>query len=363
MQTTTHENLTNGRTILVLDAEGRLFEVSARALEGHEVDPSRIQELARMLPRRPDGTVDLPSWIDLSGLEAEVEAQGRATNFAGAVLLALAGCAGPTGSVRFEQDRDSIQCVAIDMVDEELAGVSQEDNCVEVFDVELPAGPHRIRVRAEDGLVFDGRIYVKPNETERIRVDVGTTIPSPNWTPNVPGTPNGQGNDGSPNGGGDVVVENGSVLVNAIDHAGPAPGAVTISTIDSQVVARGTTGAPIVVPAGVYLATVRLEGTADFAEQTQRVDVGPGHVRAVSSQFPTGILEVRVRSDREPVFATVFLVRDGQEVGTMGSAVPWKVSAGTYDLRVVTAGDRGQNRLVQDVSLEPGQRLAVNVDL
>ena len=360
MQTTTHENVTDGRAVLVLDAQGRLFEVPLRALQGYQVDPARIEEIARTLPRRPDGTVDLPPWIDPSGLEAEVEAQGRATNFAGAVLLALAGCAGPTGSVRFEQDRDSIQCVAIDMVDEELAGVSQEDNCVEVFDVELPAGPHRIRVRAEDGLVFDGRIYVKPNSTERIRVDVGTTIPAPNWTPNVPGTPQG---NGSPNGGGDVTVENGSVLVNAIDHAGPAPGAVTISTIDSEVVARGTTGAPIVVPAGVYLATVRLEGTADIAEQTQRVDVGPGHVLAVSSQFPTGILEVRVRQDREPVFATVFLVRNGQEVGTMGSAVPWKVSAGTYDLRVVAAGDRGQNRQVQDVSLEPGQRLAVNVDL
>jgi hypothetical protein len=347
LQTTTRETASPTKEtdrLLVLDSHGRLYEVDAAVLAGSEIDASRIASIAASLPRNPDGSLQLPSWIDAAGLEAEVEAQGRAANLAAAVLLGLAGCAGPSGSLRVDQTGD--ECVEVAAVEDELGLETLAESCDRSIEVELPAGGHDVRIGDAEGLVFAGRVYVAPGVNEPLRLDVGSRVPVPA--------------DSGPAAGREIPAqEQASVIGIAHDHGGATSGHVRVRDMKGDLIAEGRLGAPIVVPAGTALVTLLPDGFADHVEHVQRVELQPGDAAQVEAQIPSGVLEVRVRHEREPVFATVYLMRDGQEVGSVGSHVPWKASAGTYDLRIVYGGE---SQTVEDVLLEPGVRRAVRVD-
>jgi hypothetical protein len=348
VQTTTRKTTSptdgDGRA-LVLDARGRLYEVDPAVLEGAEIDPSRIAAIAASLPRDADGSLQLPSWIDAAGLEAEVEAQGQAANLAAAVLLGLAGCAGPSGGLRVE-DTGS-ECVEVATVDDELGTETRAASCEPSLELDLPAGGHDVRVADDEGLVYQGRVYVRPGVEGPLNVDVTPHWPAPAAPAAEPTEPNG-------------AVEAPAVVTGIVrDHAGPTSGHVEVREPDGALIAEGRLGAPLEVPPGTALVTLIPDGFADDAEHVRRVSFASNQAVRVEAEIPSGILEVRVREGGEPVFATVYLLRDGQEVGTVGSHVPWKASAGTYDVRVVS---RGEAQLVEDVHLEPGQRRAVRVD-
>lgn len=347
MQTTsqTPDAQTDERApLLVLDTRGRLFEVSPEVLEGFEVDASRIASIAAQLPRRPDGSLQLPSWIDPAGLEAEVEAQGQAANLAAAVLLGLAGCAGPSGALEVSRADDS--CVAVETVDDELGLASETDACEETFQVALPSGGHDVRIADDHGVLYEGRVYVGHELSDPVRLDVGRRAPIAPIEAPAPGDEN-------------PVAELATVTGVAYDHGGRTSGQVSVRDTKGELLAEGRMGAPLEIPVGAAMVTLVPDGFADDVSHTQRVLARSGDTLEVQAQIASGVLEVRVREAGEPVFATVHLIRNGQQVGTVGSHVPWKVSAGSYDLHVLHGGEE---RTVEDVHLEPSQRRAIRVD-
>ena len=76
---------------------------------------------------------------------------------------------------------------------------------------------------------------------------------------------------------------------------------------------------------------------------------GEGIARA---SFATSILEVVFTASGQSAQGTAILRRDGRDIGTLGSGVPVRVSAGSYQL---VARYRTQERSFA-VALTPGQR-------
>jgi len=100
---------------------------------------------------------------------------------------------------------------------------------------------------------------------------------------------------------------------------------------------------------------VRLDGTLDNPSQIVDVDVTPGQTAPVSVDFKTGVLEVRIESKAQSGTGLVTVNRGTERIGTLGSGVTARLSAGKYQV-VVRLG--GQERRY-DVDLRPGQRRLV----
>ncbi|HJL19107.1 MAG TPA: hypothetical protein RMH99_25815 [Sandaracinaceae bacterium LLY-WYZ-13_1] len=122
-----------------------------------------------------------------------------------------------------------------------------------------------------------------------------------------------------------------------------------------QTVASGECGRPVEVPPGVYVARLTLETALDRPQRTVRVRVPEGGGVTARASFATSILEVRFTDARRPVHGLAILRRDGRTVGTLGSRVSARVSAGTYQ---IVARHRTEER-TYTVTLAPGQRRAL----
>lgn len=85
---------------LVLDANGRFFEIPADLLQQFRISEERLHRIVSGLPRDEEGNLQIPPWLEqvLESLDPDVEAQGRLLDVAAVVVLAAAGCAAPVGS-------------------------------------------------------------------------------------------------------------------------------------------------------------------------------------------------------------------------------------------------------------------------
>jgi hypothetical protein len=135
------------------------------------------------------------------------------------------------------------------------------------------------------------------------------------------------------------------------ENGAPAQARIDVSS-NGRVIASGSCGNPIAVPAGSYSATLTLENVIDRPTRTVQVSVplnGEGVARA---SFATSIVEVIFSVSGRTTQGTAILMRDGREIGTLGTGVPVRVSAGSYQL---VARYQAQSRSYA-LALSPGQR-------
>jgi len=100
---------------------------------------------------------------------------------------------------------------------------------------------------------------------------------------------------------------------------------------------------------------VRLDGTLDNPSKSVKVKVSPGKSTPVSVDFQTGVLEVRIETKGQRGTGIVTVNRGSQRIGTLGSGVAARVSAGSYEVVVRLGGEERR----YSVDLRPGQRRLV----
>ena len=120
------------------------------------------------------------------------------------------------------------------------------------------------------------------------------------------------------------------------------------------------------------LNEVRFDGeartfTVDFSPQpphpdipSQELDaidttVAEGKTSTVSVDFKTAVLEVRIEAKGQGGTGMVTVKKEGRRIGTLGSGVAARLSAGSYEI-IVRLGGREQRHQVE---LRPGQRRLV----
>jgi hypothetical protein len=100
---------------------------------------------------------------------------------------------------------------------------------------------------------------------------------------------------------------------------------------------------------------VRLDGTLDNPSKSVDVEVAPGKTAPVTVDFQTGVLEVRIEAKGQRGTGIVTVNRKGERIGTLGSGVGARLSAGSYEV-VVRLGGQEQR---YSVDLRAGQRRLV----
>ena len=153
---------------------------------------------------------------------------------------------------------------------------------------------------------------------------------------------------------GAAKAQSGEIRCSVTENGASARGSVSV-TQNGKEVGAGSCGATLPVPAGKCKVTVRLDGTLDNPSQIVDVEVRPGQTAPVSVDFKTGVLEVRIESKAQSGTGLVTVNRGTERIGTLGSGVTARLSAGKYQV-VVRLG--GQERRY-DVDLRPGQRRLV----
>jgi hypothetical protein len=111
----------------------------------------------------------------------------------------------------------------------------------------------------------------------------------------------------------------------------------------------------LTVPAGLCKVTIRLDKALDSPAKSVKVNVAAGKTEQVSVDFETAILEVRIETKGASGTALVAVEKGGKRIGTLGSGVPAKLSAGTYHVIVRWGGQEKR----YEVDLRPGQRRLV----
>ena len=145
-------------------------------------------------------------------------------------------------------------------------------------------------------------------------------------------------------------------LTIAVDENGAyAPSTFQVRQA-GRVVASGSSGSPIALPAGAYDVTLTLETALDRPTRTVRVLVPDGGVAPARASFQTSILEVRFTKDRVAVHGLATVRQGDRVIGTLGSGVTARVSAGTYQ---IDARYRTEQR-TYSVTLAPVQRRALS---
>jgi len=134
------------------------------------------------------------------------------------------------------------------------------------------------------------------------------------------------------------------------ENGAPARGTVQVDQ-NGREVGGGTCSAGIPVPAGKCTVTVRLDGVVDNPSKTVEVEAKAGKTAAVSVDFQTGVLEVRIEAQGQRGTGIVIVQRGSKRIGTLGSGVPARLSAGRYE--VVVRLDGEERRFAVD--LRPGQ--------
>jgi hypothetical protein len=145
----------------------------------------------------------------------------------------------------------------------------------------------------------------------------------------------------------------GRVICAVSENGQPGTGVISIQK-DGHEIATTSCGRELAVPAGNYVAALRLDGAFDGPEQRQNIAVKPGAVQKLSADFATGILEVRITSAGRRAAGMAVIKRNGQQLGTLGSGVTAHLSAGSYRVLVRY---RNQEKDLGDVAITSGQRL------
>lgn len=153
---------------------------------------------------------------------------------------------------------------------------------------------------------------------------------------------------------GGAKAQSGAILCSVTENGAPARGTVSV-TQDGKELGAGSCGTGLPVPAGKCKVTVRLDGALDNPSKVVDAEVKPGQTASVTVDFQTGVLEVRIESKVQSGTGLVTVNRGTQRIGTLGSGVTARLSAGKYQV-VVRLG--GQERRYE-VDLRPGQRRLV----
>ena len=146
----------------------------------------------------------------------------------------------------------------------------------------------------------------------------------------------------------------GSLTCGASENGASARGTF-VALRGTERVASGTCGSPVTLPAGTYDVVVTLETALDRPSRTVRAHVPEGGRFHATASFATAILEVRFTSSGRNVAGIAVIRREGREIGTLGSSIPARVSAGSYE---VTARYRTSTQ-THTVDLAPDQRRAL----
>ena len=255
---------------LVLDANGRFFEIPADLLQQFRISEERLHRIVSGLPRDEAGKLQIPPWLEevLENLDPDVEAQGRLLDVAAVVVLAAAGCAAPVGTPSSSSD--------------------------ELVSIDSSAVEHRAP-------------------------DVGTDIPATLRWEREPG-------DVRPSELECVAFENGGYA--------PARARITDTGTGSVVWEGACGAEPAVLGEGAYEVAITLDLALDRPTQHRSVAVDDGQDVTIEAKFETSILEVRIQRDGERAAGIVRVLRDGQLIGTLGSYIPAHISSGEYSLAV-----------------------------
>ncbi len=149
----------------------------------------------------------------------------------------------------------------------------------------------------------------------------------------------------------------GRVTCAADENGIPAPASIELRAAGRSV-ARGSCASPLEVPAGAYDAIVTLESALDRPTRAVRVVVPEGGLATARASFETAILEVRFTASRAPAPGLAIIEQGGVAVGTLGSGVSARLSAGTYT--IVARYRTAEQRFT--VTLAPGQRRALRAE-
>jgi hypothetical protein len=149
----------------------------------------------------------------------------------------------------------------------------------------------------------------------------------------------------------------GRVTCEILENGHGASGVVAILK-DEKEVASSSCGRELTVPAGDYVAALRLDGALDGPEQRQPISVKAGAAQKLHADFPTATLEVRIAASSGRRAAGIAIIkRGGQQLGTLGSGVAAHLSTGTYHILVRY---RAQEKDLGDVVLAAGQQRALD---
>lgn len=152
-------------------------------------------------------------------------------------------------------------------------------------------------------------------------------------------------------GAADASAQDAKLQCTITENGTPSRGTVLVER-DGQRLASGACGRELVVPPGPCTLTVRLDGALDNPAKTVQATAKAGATQAVPVDFATATLEVRVETTNARGTGLVSVERDGKRLGTLGSGVGARLSAGSYVV-VVRMGGKEQR---YDATLRPGQR-------
>lgn len=144
----------------------------------------------------------------------------------------------------------------------------------------------------------------------------------------------------------------GRIACQITENGQPATGNVTIRRGATDV-ASGSCGEPLAVPPGSYVVVLRLDGALDRPEQTRSVDVRPGATETLAANFATAVLEVSIQAEGRRAAGMARIMKNGRQIGMLGSGVSAHLSTGTYD---VVVRYRTREQRFDGVTLAAGER-------
>ncbi|MDH4282738.1 MAG: hypothetical protein OEV36_08815 [Myxococcales bacterium] len=156
-------------------------------------------------------------------------------------------------------------------------------------------------------------------------------------------------------GAGAAAAESGEIRCSVTENGTPARGTVVINQKGREVGGGSCGGATVSVPAGRCEVTVRLDGALDNPSKNVDVEVKAGKTTPIAVDFQTGVLEVRIETKGQRGTGMVTVSRGSKRVGTLGSGVAARLSAGSYEIAVRLGGEERR----YSVDLRPGQHRVI----
>ena len=152
----------------------------------------------------------------------------------------------------------------------------------------------------------------------------------------------------------EASAQSGEIACVVTENGAPARGSIVVEK-DGKKVASGSCRRALAVPAGTYRVTVHLDGALDNPTQSRNTSVTAGKVSTEAFDFETGTLEVRIEAKGQPGTGIVAVEKDGRRIGTLGSGVAARLSAGAYRVVIRLGGEEQRH----DIELRPGQRRVI----
>lgn len=152
--------------------------------------------------------------------------------------------------------------------------------------------------------------------------------------------------------GASAIKPTGQISCAVAENGTPGTGTMRIAQRDGAVTYSGACAGSVAAAPGRYQVIVGLDGALDGPEKTFDVTLRAGGTEAVTADFATGILQVRIESEGQRAAGMAIIRRQGTQLGTLGSGVTAHLSVGTYE---VLARYRLRSQEFSSVSVQAGQ--------